>query len=55
MLASLKKANDILLKEMNDYHKREKEILKKEAELFTIVSDNKQLKDDVEELRLKNL
>jgi len=33
MLSSLKKANEILIKEMNDYHRREKDILKKEAEL----------------------
>jgi hypothetical protein len=26
MLASLKKANEILMKEMNDYYKREKEL-----------------------------
>ena len=36
-MASMKRANEIMMKELNDYHIREKEMQKKEAMLAGVI------------------
>jgi hypothetical protein len=43
MLASLKKANELLQKELNDYYNREAEMKKREEELDQILIENQRL------------
>ena len=52
MLGSLKKANETLMKELNDYHRREKNLIKKEAELEKVETDNKNFKDEIERYKI---
>jgi hypothetical protein len=52
MLSGLKKANEILMKELNDYHLREKAMQKKEADLENILLENEAMKKELDELRL---
>ena len=48
MLASLKKANELLQKELNDYYNREAEMKKREEELDQILIENQRLQDEID-------
>jgi hypothetical protein len=45
MLSSVKKANELLTKELDDYHRREAEMKKREEELEVVVQQNEALKE----------
>lgn len=53
MLSSLKKANELMMKELAEYHRREAEMQRKEAMLEGVIKENEELKAELEALRNK--